>query len=576
MAQLTLKCNKGHTLSSATCNRAVREIECDLCSEELLNGDDFFQCRKCVYDVCSGCFKRHASKTGGGGGPGGVSVADRVGSVEARAKSLSSVEMQSIRELPAEELHARLAGLGADQLRKLCGFVGTGQRGDKQGMQTRISEKILTERPDDHTKEPIGSPEGPGGRHRRSPRKGAAASTVRASVASCEVSAGQAAIADDRVRTRAPTLANSPTVATFLGETAASEDLPAVASLPGFVPVLDKKAAGANVVLAQLTAKNAVIVTEVSAAEINAAQDLVDDSFADSGGGCTALTSAAPVSMLIDDDDDDSISEASDVQGDVSLTDVMRSIKSIEKHQKASHKKIREVTRIAVAEAVNPIWDQLRTTENTVTELSKSAIVHDDRIGKLETRMSALSVGSASDARSKPDPNDPARLRLAFKGFEDVKTEALTQRVKILTDFMAANFTDEYYACVDTREEGAVGHKKPTNESYVQFFTPEARDRVLQQVKDKSIKCTNSKGKQLEILRAKTAWQRSRNWAMRASEKLIKDKLAANKITNIKVEYKADKDSRRILANGSPAFVQMRDEQRGQFTGDFQDLVLPP
>ncbi len=65
MAQLLpLKRGKGHTLTKATCNRADREIICDMCEEELPNGDDFFQCRKCEYDVCvcAGCFKRHATK----------------------------------------------------------------------------------------------------------------------------------------------------------------------------------------------------------------------------------------------------------------------------------------------------------------------------------------------------------------------------------------------------------------------------------------------------------------------------------------------------------------------------------
>ena len=36
-----------------------------MCDEELPNGDEFYQCRKCEYDVCTGCFKRHASKSTG-------------------------------------------------------------------------------------------------------------------------------------------------------------------------------------------------------------------------------------------------------------------------------------------------------------------------------------------------------------------------------------------------------------------------------------------------------------------------------------------------------------------------------
>ena len=77
MAQLTLKCSKGHTLATARCNRTVREVVCDMCEEELINGDDFFQCRKCEYDVCTGCFKRHASKSTSSTGKFGL-VSDKL------------------------------------------------------------------------------------------------------------------------------------------------------------------------------------------------------------------------------------------------------------------------------------------------------------------------------------------------------------------------------------------------------------------------------------------------------------------------------------------------------------------
>ncbi len=58
-----LKCSKGHSLAKATCHRKVREVVCDICEEELCQGDDFFQCKGCEYDVCAGCFKsRSAAK----------------------------------------------------------------------------------------------------------------------------------------------------------------------------------------------------------------------------------------------------------------------------------------------------------------------------------------------------------------------------------------------------------------------------------------------------------------------------------------------------------------------------------
>ena len=62
---------------------------------------------------------------------------------------------------------------------------------------------------------------------------------------------------------------------------------------------------------------------------------------------------------------------------------------------------------------------------------------------------------------------------------------------------------------------------------------------------------------------------------MRKSEQMINEALVANKIGNARVEYIADKESRRITVNSVPAFVQKREDLRGQFVGDFKDLTLP-
>ena len=56
---------------------------------------------------------------------------------------------------------------------------------------------------------------------------------------------------------------------------------------------------------------------------------------------------------------------------------------------------------------------------------------------------------------------------------------------------------------------------------------------------------------------------------------MINEALVAHKIGNARVEYIADKESRRITVNRVPAFVQKREDLRGQFVGDFKDLTLP-
>ena len=166
-----------------------------------------------------------------------------------------------------------------------------------------------------------------------------------------------------------------------------------------------------------------------------------------------------------------------------------------------------------------------------------------------------------------------ALLRISFKGFED--GESLELRANIIAEFMKAHFPSEFYACIDTRMAGPNGKKKQTSETFLQFHTKQARERVLEQIKSGSFKCVNSKSEKLEVSRAHTDWQRSRNYAMRKAEQMINESLVANKIGNARVEYVADKDSRRIMVNSSPAFVQKREDPRGQFVGEFKELTLP-
>ena len=223
------------------------------------------------------------------------------------------------------------------------------------------------------------------------------------------------------------------------------------------------------------------------------------------------------------------------------------------------HEKARLEYNALVASQTEPLRD-------AVSDLEKEQTIHRDRIFKLETHV-------GDERAKKPDPNDVALLRISFKGFEDA--ESLELRNNVIAEFMKANFPSEFYACIDTRMEGPNGKKKPTSETFEQFHTKQARERVLEKIKSGSLKCVNSNSKRLEVLRTHTDWQRSRNYAMRKSEQMINEALVANKIGNARVEYIADKESRRITVNSVPAFVQKREDLRGQFVGDFKDLTLP-
>ena len=175
----------------------------------------------------------------------------------------------------------------------------------------------------------------------------------------------------------------------------------------------------------------------------------------------------------------------------------------------------------------------------------------------------------------KFNPNDVAHLRMSFSGF---KGDSLDDRVATLKTFMDKNFNNETFACVDTRTTGAWNDQKLTGESYVQFFCRAARDRTLKAVRDGKLaeNLKSKKGDKLTVNRYRTDWQRGRDWAMRKSEELIRDKIEAVNLTSTtKVEYVQAKDERKIIVNGQIAFIQTRADAHGAFVNEFAELKLP-
>ena len=114
--------------------------------------------------------------------------------------------------------------------------------------------------------------------------------------------------------------------------------------------------------------------------------------------------------------------------------------------------------------------------------------------------------------------------------------------------------------------------RTPTNESVAQFCSRDARDRVLQAMKEKTFTTPSSTA--IKIYKAKTDFVRGRDLAIGKSEELIKKKLATAKLS-LPVQYENQKDARKITVDGSDAFVQGPADPHGTFVGDFQDLQLP-
>ena len=112
----------------------------------------------------------------------------------------------------------------------------------------------------------------------------------------------------------------------------------------------------------------------------------------------------------------------------------------------------------------------------------------------------------------------------------------------------------------------------------MQFHCRAARDRALKAVRDGKLaeNLKSKKGDKSTVNRYRTDWQRGRDWAMRKSEELIRDKVETAKLTSqTKVEFVQTKDERKIIVNGQIAFLQKRADAHGAFVNEFVELKLP-
>ena len=192
--------------------------------------------------------------------------------------------------------------------------------------------------------------------------------------------------------------------------------------------------------------------------------------------------------------------------------------------------------------------------------VAMDAVDHEERIDKLKTnvtelqkrvdshsKLSNLQLG-APQGSGAIDKNDPNHCRISFKGFT---SESLDSRCDTVKQFVSKFQGKDTFVCIDTRMSGPYSARKPTNETFVQFCSRDARDRVFQVLKDSEIK--TAKGNPVKVSKSKPDFIRTRDWAMGKSEELIKAKLETAKISAT-VKFEKEKDVRRITVNGCDTF----------------------
>ena len=243
---------------------------------------------------------------------------------------------------------------------------------------------------------------------------------------------------------------------------------------------------------------------------------------------------------------------------------------------------VKDDLRAEVTEALLPVYanldsinakseralDETKVLNERLTAIEQKTSSEVDRVVRLEAKLSNLKFGSPQSSGGI-DKNDPNHCRISFKGFT---TESLDSRFETVKQFVAKFQGKDTFVCIDTRMTGPYTARKPTNETFVQFCSRDARDRVFQALKDSEIK--TAAGNLVKLSKSKPDFIRTRDWAMGKSEELIKAKLETAKIAAT-VKFEKGKETRKITVDGSDAFIQRFADARGNFVGSFIDLELP-
>ena len=169
---------------------------------------------------------------------------------------------------------------------------------------------------------------------------------------------------------------------------------------------------------------------------------------------------------------------------------------------------------------------------------------------------------------------DTYHAQINVRGF---KTDSLIERAEVIKSFMANNLKDaETYACIDTRMRGPWNAQTPSDASFVQLFTRQARDRVVKKVLDKNLAkdLKSVKGALLKVNRVRSDFMRGRDFAMGKPEVMIETKLRAENV-NAEVKFVKAINAPQITTGGMGAFVQRRDDLNGHFVNDFASLRFP-
>ncbi len=486
------------------------------------------------------------------------------GAAEVDAKAMGG-EYSEMLKKPMEEFKLLLPAGEYRDMQQLCKFIGISAQGSRAELDRRVLE--YKQKLDVGEVDAPRSPEGREGRA-RSPRHGVAAAASRsvapqvsASVAASEAAAASRAAAASLMPGALPPATPGPSQPTHVGAA-----IPPPASSPHADMAVDSDAEEEPVPQQQPVAPQMpqhpqpIHLSPVVARHKAKFQEL----FARNRAPLPPLeaipalptdSTSAEVLQTLANGMNTLITGVNELR--VSCADTVK-VKDLEAFREIQSEEFREMVTVHT----EPIKAE-------VAEVKVDVVHHDARITKLEAQVKELQGGGEKARKRALDENDPAFKQIAFVGF---KLADLEQRAAMARTFVEAHAKDAKITNVETIMNGPWKQRKPTGVLVVEFASRDVRDRALKAVDGKEFKDGNEA---LKIQRARTRAQRARNWALRKAEELAKIEAQRRGVSGAaRIDFMMP--TRKVFIGEELAFVQQKDELRGQFVDVFAGCVLPP
>ncbi len=220
------------------------------------------------------------------------------------------------------------------------------------------------------------------------------------------------------------------------------------------------------------------------------------------------------------------------------------------------------------------IQSEVQPVNITVTELSMASVIHDDRIGKLESQFEVMQGAIPDLDLQRPradwarDAADAAYRSVGMFGWDE--SDGLDAWKSKISEFMASKFPKVSYAVAfEYKYPRKQGKLKPS--CSITMLTRDEADDVMKQINSQKYQVQNGKGKDVKFDKPRSALQKSRWAAMkRAEEQLKKDERAKGREVKIETQMPV----RKVLVGGKVAFEQTREDAIGIFTGEFEGTKL--